>query len=179
MRKQIAIAAGLAALSTSAWATKARLQALGQDVNYGSLYYSDSRSVFKNPAYVNEYNNYVVTEWGTDTTNTADGDATPSAEGGFFKSAGSINYGFYFGNENDSANALRDGAVAEVAAFGDTLFASKDNVLEVFIGGDAGIQWGTSKITEDTCGRILSRFCKVGTWFFSPSITASRPCKYL
>ena len=103
MRKQIAIAAGLAALSTSAWATKARLQALGQDTTYGSLYYSDSRSVFKNPAYVNEYNNYVVTEWGEEIATTAaanlDQDGNSHAEGGFFKSAGSINYGVYFGNE--------------------------------------------------------------------------------
>jgi len=115
MRKQILIAASLAALSTSAWATKARLQALGQDTDAGSLYYSDTRSVFKNPAYINEYNNFVITEVTRGNGNVA--------EGGFYKSAGSLNYGFNFSN-----SGLNNGG----------------NELQAFVGGDAGIQWGVS-----------------------------------
>ena len=116
MRKQILIAAGLAALSTSAWATQARLQALGQESTFGSLYYSDTRSVFKNPAYINEYNNFVVTEIAR-----GGGDANAEMEGGFYKSAGNLNYGFHF---SDTDN----------------------NELQGFIGGDAGVQWGLSLI---------------------------------
>ena len=43
MKKQLTVALGLAVLATPAFATKARLQALGEDVN-GSYYVNDNRN---------------------------------------------------------------------------------------------------------------------------------------
>ena len=80
MKKHIAIAAGLAVLSTSAFATKARMNALGQGDDRGSFYIQDSRNVFRNASEVNNMTNYVVTEWGT-ASNTADSVTAPHAEG--------------------------------------------------------------------------------------------------
>jgi len=52
MKKTLVIAS-LAVLSTSAFASKARMEALGQGDGY-SRYIMDTRSVFLNPAMVNE-----------------------------------------------------------------------------------------------------------------------------
>ncbi|SNY94960.1 hypothetical protein [Flagellimonas pacifica] len=54
----------------------------------------DTRNIFLNPNAVNEYKNYVVTEWGKDKEEQND----PNAEGGFFREAGSFAYGVYLGN---------------------------------------------------------------------------------
>ncbi|TNE99919.1 MAG: hypothetical protein EP326_07310, partial [Deltaproteobacteria bacterium] len=105
MKKQIIVATGLAVLSTSAWATKSRLEALGQDSN-GSYYIKDSRSIFLNPAHVNTFKNYVVSEWGTQ-NNSADSTTSPHAEGGFFREAGAFSYGVYLGNESRAQNGLK------------------------------------------------------------------------
>src|SRR5690606_13118987 len=97
MKKQIAIALGLAVVSTSAFATKARLEALGEDAN-GSMFISDNRNVFLNPATINYHKDFVTLEWG-DTTQAVDAAETPRAEGGFFKASGNMVYGLYLGSE--------------------------------------------------------------------------------
>jgi len=53
MKKSVLVVAGLAVLSTSAFASKARMEALGQG-SASSLYLSDSRSVFLNAASLND-----------------------------------------------------------------------------------------------------------------------------
>lgn len=129
MKKHIVIAAGLAVLSTSAYATKARMEALGQDSSKGSFFIQDSRNVFRNASHVNDLSNYVVTEWGS----TAAGSENP--EGGFFRSAGQFNYGLYLNSSVDSAthtNGTNTGALSE------------DDRLTAFVGGDMGVKWGVS-----------------------------------
>ncbi|EQC44753.1 hypothetical protein [Bacteriovorax sp. Seq25_V] len=129
MKKTLVIA-GLAVLSTSAFASKARLQALGQD-GRASLFLDDSRSVFLNPAKLNSMSDYVVAEWGT-SASTADSEAAPHAEGGFFKKSNSFSYGVYVGNEYDTNNSTK--STANVA--------TTDNVTELFLAGDMGMKWG-------------------------------------
>ncbi len=144
MKKHLAVATGLALLSSSAFATKARLQALGQGDT--SKFISDSRNVFLNPASLNQMTNYVVTEWGT--AQTSDESATnPGAEGGFFRNGGSLNYGFYFGNERD--------------AFNDDLntnnFLAEDNNIDLFFAGNMGFDWGARlsyNSSEDKSGTV-------------------------
>ena len=126
MKKNVLVIAGLAVLSTNAFASKARMQALGQ--GFQSLYVQDTRSVFVNPAAVNDSKNYIVTEWGT--SGAADTDAAPRAEGGFFREMGAFNYGLYLGSDvasTTSANAN---------------FLTKSNTLDLFLGGDMGMKWG-------------------------------------
>lgn len=126
MKKHIAIAAGLAILSTSAFATKSRMEALGQGSERGSFFIQDSRNIFRNAAHVNDMTNYIVTEWGTDS-------GTQNAEGGFFRSAGQFNYGLYLNSDVDS-----------MAAANDTGLLDEDNRLTAFVGGDMGVKWGAS-----------------------------------
>ncbi len=130
MRKNVLLVAGLVVLSTSAFASKSRMIALGQGSE--SRFVGDSRSVFINPAEVNNYKNYVITEWGT-SANTTDTDSAPRAEGGFFREMGSFAYGLYLGN-NDSR-------IATVGAT-NRAFDAKTNALDLFFGGDMGLKWG-------------------------------------
>lgn len=131
MKKTLVIAS-LAVLSTSAFASKARMEALGQGTV--SRYMMDTRSVFLNPAMVNEQKNYIITEWGTSDLSTvaaADRDTAkaPRAEGGFFREMGTFTYGLYLGND-DSRMSHGTG------------FMTQSNGLDLFLGGDMGVKWG-------------------------------------
>jgi len=129
MKRNVLVIAGLAVLSTNAFASKARVQALGQDANRGSEYIADSRNVFRNPAALNETKNYLVTEWGT--ASNSDANNAPRAEGGFFREMGAFNYGLYLGNDGtNNATRLANG------------FLAQDNALDLFLAGDMGVKWG-------------------------------------
>ena len=69
-------------------------------------------------------NNYVITEWGTSAVPAA------SAEGGFFRSHGAMNYGLYF--NSDAHGNVVDGISALVEAAR----------VDLLVGGDAGLNWG-------------------------------------
>lgn len=135
MKRQVAIAMGLAVLSTGALASKARLEALGEDT-YGSHFIDDSRNVILNPATLNHHKDFVTLEWGSTTAqpDTAD---TPRAEGGFFKATGNMVYGLYLGDESDTANGIRAAAMPTKAV-------SESNNTSFFVAGDAGVQWGVA-----------------------------------
>lgn len=147
MKKHLLIA-GIAVLSTSAYATTTRLQALGQDTTRGSFFIDDNYNVFRNAAYVNMYKNYTVTEWGM-----ADGNETTGEqqlEGGFFREMGNFAYGVYFNNESDTAEtisatrAINGVTLIDITAGGDNSdnFKQSDNAIDLFFGGDMGVQWG-------------------------------------
>lgn len=129
MKRNVLVIAGLAVLSTNAFASKARVEALNQDSVRGSEYISDSRNIFRNPAMLNTMSNYVITEWGSSVTTADDSSAAPRAEGGFFREAGAFNYGLYLGNDGtlNGRNAA---------------FLRQDNALDLFFSGDMGLQWG-------------------------------------
>ena len=141
MKKQLAIALGLAVVSVPAMASKARLESLGQGAN-GSQYIDDNRNVFLNAATLNQHKDFVTVEVGTSNAvidGASDDAATPLTEGprmegGLFKSSGSMVYGLYFGHENDSANAGR--AIKGISG--------EQNNFSLFFAGDAGVQWGAA-----------------------------------
>jgi len=130
MKRNVLLIAGLAVLSTSAFASKARVEALGTNSN---LYIKDTRNVFRNAAAINSNKNYIVTEWGQ--AQKDDTSTDPRAEGGFFKEVGSLAYGLYLGDAGKRNTSRADQATA-------TGFLAQDNALDLFIGGDAGLQWG-------------------------------------
>ena len=162
MKKQIAVAMGLAVISGSAFATKARLEALGED-HFGSQFISDNRNIFLNAAAVNYHKDIVTFEWGagdgsgsTDylgndvtgggtltTTSDQDTAQTPKAEGGFLKASGNMVYGIYFGSESDVANGLRTLAMSNGVVH-------EANNIDLFVGGDAGVQWGANVTYSST-----------------------------
>lgn len=141
MKKQLGLALGLAVLSTSGFASEARMAALGQD-RTGSQYIEDSTNAFLNPASINSMKDYVIFEWGSAANTAADTGAAPNPEGGFFRSLGNFTYGVYFDNED--ANALNARTAAENSSITTGTFLDKDNTLDLFFAGDAGIQWGVN-----------------------------------
>ncbi len=136
MKKQLVLVAGLAVLAAPAFASKARLQALGEDI-YGSQYINDNRNIFLNAANVNEYKDMVTMEWG-DTAATDDSAATPRAEGGVFFGHGNLVYGVQLGSESDTAQSMRQAAGLTAGQ------SEEQNTIDLFVGGDAGIKWGAS-----------------------------------
>jgi len=147
MKKQLTVALGLAVLATPAFATKARLQALGEDT-YGSFYVNDNRNIWLNAAAINNHRDLVTYEFGN-TNVQSDSAAAPRAEGGVYKQAGNLVYGVHFGGAQNTSNTLRN--AAGIAKF-------EENNLDLFVGGDTGLKWGAnlgySKSKEDqTAGK--------------------------
>lgn len=135
MKKQLVLAAGLAVLATPALASKARLQALGEDTN-GSFYINDNRNIFLNASEVLNHKDMVTFEWGAGQATENVGDA--NAEGGFLRSSGNMVWGAQMGRVTDFSTdyqaALTQGALTNPF--------TPSNALDVFVGGDAGIKWG-------------------------------------
>lgn len=151
MKKQLAVVLGLSVLATPAFASKARLQALGEDTN-GSFYINDNRNVFLNASEVNNHKDLVSLEFGASTeqaqTGSQDTTTAPNAEGGIFRAHNNMVYGAQFGR-NLSFNEGVD-------ELGNTANAA-DNALDVFVGGDAGIKWGaqlTYAASENDAGAV-------------------------
>jgi hypothetical protein len=148
MKKQLIVALGLAVLATPAFATKARLEALGED-NFGSYYIQDNRNIFLNPATINNHKDFVTYEFGSTASNASvgfDSAAAPRAEGGVVKSIGNMVYGLHFGNSTPSAGITR--------TLGGITNAQESNPIDIFVGGDAGIKWGANLTYEGFDGSI-------------------------
>ena len=126
MKKTLVVAAGLAVLSTSAFASKARMQAMGQDATLGSYYMEDTRNIWRMPHSLNSNSNFVITEWGPQA---GAAQADENAEGGFFNSSASLNYGIYL-----NADALGN-VQADTAGNLPTRF-------DLFLGGNSNMNWG-------------------------------------
>jgi hypothetical protein len=142
MKKQLALAAGLAVLATPALASKARMQALGEDVD-GSYYVNDNRNIFLNPAEVLNNKDLVTFEWGGAQSTDVEGDS--NAEGGFLRSSGNLVWGAQMGRVTDWMHDYNeiDTQSANIEGF------NTSNTLDLFIGGDAGIKWGAQVTYSD------------------------------
>lgn len=131
-------------MSSPSFASKARLIALGEDQD-GSIYIQDNRNMFLNAAHINNYKDFITLEWGggggsVTSTNGGDSDNSPKAEGGFTRASSGFVYGIYLGSESNTVAKQR--ASAATFAGANTSFLQQDNVIDLFLGGDAGVQWG-------------------------------------
>lgn len=136
MKKQLVLGLGLAVLAAPAFASKARLQALGESTN-GSFYINDNRNVFLNSAQVNNHKDLVTLEWGTG-AGTEGGDNTPNAEGGVFKTMNNMVFGVQLGR------GLSFNTAAETTEDTATTVLDASNAIDLFVGGDAGFKWGAN-----------------------------------
>lgn len=120
MKKAIVFAA-VTMMSVSAFASKARVAALGTAVTSSD----DVQEVFRNPAEMFGFGDMLTIEYG----------AAGSKEGGVFRSHGDTKYGIYFGNKNTFFNNLATkGGVA-----------TEQNPFEVFYGSKMGdAAWAVS-----------------------------------
>jgi len=146
MKKQIVLATAAVLVSGSVFATKARMQALGQDID-GSWFVKDSRNAFYNPASINGMKDYVIFETGAN--NGAGTEPSPNAEGGFFKSHGDLTYGVYLGRNSTDVTAytgftglVDDAAALTTDSVNATGTQAAGDKLELFVGGDMGMEWG-------------------------------------
>lgn len=146
MKKYVVLACAVMIASTSAFASKARLIALGQDAE-GSFYVNDVRNMFLNPASINDHKDTVTMEWGRADITTDDSDRSPNTEAGVLHDAGKFVYGLYLGNEHTQDNSLRAGTGGINTA---NHALTVDNSLDLFIGGEAGMKWGASLTYSST-----------------------------
>ena len=138
MKKQLVLGLGLAVLAAPAFASKARLQALGEDVN-GSFYINDNRNVFLNAAQVNNQKDLATFEWGSGKQ--GDLEEAPNAEGGVYKTVNNMVYGLHLGRDL----AFNKGAeLASTGATGTAIAHDASNAIDLFVGGDAGFKWGAN-----------------------------------
>lgn len=169
--KHLLLALVLGLMASNAYATQARLIALGMDEldDEGSYYIKDSRNIFLNAAFINDFADRMIVEWGdagrTPLTSgtTIEQDDNPKAQGGFLKKQGDFVYGVYYGNESNTSSFLRIAGsgiastadAAAVAGAGGTptsgMLSTSDNQLDLFFGGEAGsLQWGANVVYTDS-----------------------------
>lgn len=140
MKKQLVLVAGLAVLATPALASKARLQALGEDTD-GSFYINDNRNIFLNASEVLNHKDMVTFEWGSSNTATDRVEQNDTnAEGGFLRASGNMVWGAQLGRITDFADSYV--AAADRLGVADANIYTPGNALDFFIGGDAGVKWG-------------------------------------
>lgn len=151
MKNLMMIGSALLVLSSSAFATEARLLALGmkETDNDGMYYVQDSRNIFLNSAYVNNYADQLVMEYGgagrqLNVGQTASLDAVnnPKAQGGVFKKYGSLVYGLYFGNESNTSSLIRIAATTDTSS--NRMLQTTDNQVDLFVAGEAAVKWGAN-----------------------------------
>ncbi|ATH09025.1 hypothetical protein BIY24_14040 [Halobacteriovorax marinus] len=142
-----AAVAAMGLASTSALASKARILALGDEVE-DNYFIEDSRSIFTNAAYVNDYSDTLMLEWGGNGAFTIlDQNDNAKAMGGFLKKSGNFTYGIYLGNESNVSSFLRIVASPDspsAANLQSTYLATADNQTDFFVGSTMsnGIKWG-------------------------------------
>lgn len=169
MKKILAIGSTLLVITSSAYASQARLNALGMNEtdNDGMYYIQDSRNIFLNPAYINNYANQLTLEWGatgqnasvlgTTSASTINNNTyAPKAQGGFFKKSGDYVYGLYLGNESNTSSLIRiasssaastlNGCTAAGCGAGSNtnskMLQSTDNQVDLFLGSETnGLKW--------------------------------------
>jgi len=175
MKKILLVSGALLAVAGSAHASQARLLALGMNEtdNDGMYYIQDSRNIFLNPAFINNYSNELVLEWGSTGQNAGlkstqlspttvnNNLSAPKAQGGFFKKYNDFVYGLYVGNESNTSSLIRAAASSAFAVMNgydatqatdalkvqnsnSKMLQSSDNQLDFFLGSDNGLKWGAN-----------------------------------
>lgn len=151
--KSLILIFALGFIVSDAFASKARLEALGED-QIGSMYIDDERNVFLNPAELNNHFDFVELNWGN-TANLTDEEDKAKATGGAFKKYDNKVIGLYFGQDSNTASSLRSGpfaaltdadfgalqiTAAEYAAFAGQV--KNTNTLDLFYGREGAMKWG-------------------------------------
>lgn len=130
MKKLLAIAA-MTFASTSAFASKARLEALEN-----SRHLTDTQTIFTNPADLTLMGSWVTFETGpTDTTSGKTPVNNPRAEAGFTRAMEDARWGFYLGHVTNSSE------LRETASTG--IYLMEENPIDLFYATKmADLAWG-------------------------------------
>lgn len=134
MKKALVFAA-LTMMSASAFASKARVAALGTTVTVAD----DVQEVFVNPAKMFGFGDMLTIEY-----------AATNPEGGFFRSSGDTKYGIYLGHRSSSFSSLVT-ATQNVSATA----IGEQNPFEIFYGSKMGDSaWGLSFLYSNANDKV-------------------------
>ena len=139
MKKHLVLGVALAVVAAPAFASKARLVALGEDIT-GSQYINDNRNIFLNAAHANNYKDTAIFELGGDGAQGTKQDTNlrPQAEGGVLYGWNNMVVGAYFGGESSQTNEARSYLVTNRRS------VHQDNQLDLFIAGQSSVKWGAN-----------------------------------
>ena len=147
MKNYLTLALALTVVSAPAFASTARLEALGESTN-GSYYVDDFRDIFLNPAQIVHYKKKLELELGSNTLAVPNSTAHMTPQGGFTNTFGDYTYGIYMNNNSDRTNRIIGGANTLGHAMGAITtgnnFVGPDSTVEVFFAGEMGVNWGVS-----------------------------------
>ena len=150
--KKLLVLAALSMAAAPAMASKARVEALGNDASL-----VDIQTAFVNPADMMFVGDQATFEFGSSSTAgyTYDGaggytaSTTPHAEGGFFKTLSWGKVGPYLGHKNDTSNLFIDRVNNTLAGAGfhstTGALLNEQNPLDLFYGNDmGGLKYGVN-----------------------------------
>lgn len=135
MKNTLALVLALAVVSSPAYASRARLEALGEGKN-GSYYINDSRNMFLNPASIVKHKKKLLLELGAPTAAGAEGAGDSLGQGGFINTFGDFTYAVYLNNASDT-----------MAAATSALGLQPDSAIEVQLAGEGALNWGVGFTT--------------------------------
>jgi len=136
MMKNLTLVLGLMIIASPAFASSARLNALGENGATGSYYVQDVRNIFLNPAQIVHFKKHFVLEFSP--TDSA------TAQGLFTNTFGDYTYGISLNNNSVRANTLVGFANTALAA-SNNQFLGPDRTIEAFLAGEAtDMNWGLS-----------------------------------
>jgi len=138
MKLSLLMALGFFLVTQSAFATRARLQALGQNKN-GSLFISDDRNIFLNPAHVTTVQNKINLEAGK-TDQSATSATNPKAEGGLVYRMNDFSIAAQLGRVGDATARIS----SQTSLSGTTFYDPQNSVELILGGGGKGLAWGGS-----------------------------------
>jgi hypothetical protein len=133
MKNYLTLVLAVAVVSSPAYASRARLEALGEGKN-GSYYIDDARNMFLNPATIAKNKKKLMLELGG-ASEGPDSSSSSVAQGGFINTFGDFTYALYLNNNDDSAVASL-GAVSGVTR--------PRNTIELALAGEGSVNWGLS-----------------------------------
>lgn len=132
--------------ANTASASRARNNVFGSNDNgfilngSGMLATDDMYNIFYNPAYVNDFKNWVIVEKG-------------SKEGGFVTSMGSLNMGLFM----DRSDAFSKTQLGTTGSNPTTATNYGDRPIDFTIGGDNGVKWGIGGTYASSRGTTLGK----------------------
>lgn len=164
--KNALLIAAVTLASASAFASKARMEAL-QNANH----LTDTQTIFNNPADAALLPDFVTAEWGAQSNSASQG----NAEGGFIRSMDDSKWGLYFGRKSAFTSSYRNDpfsvventvrmtptgskflygmpttTAAERLAAGKAVYQGQDNPIEFFWASKGDMNWGVSLSYSDS-----------------------------
>jgi hypothetical protein len=148
--KNVLLSLGILLAASPAFATRARLESLG-DSKFGSYFINDDRNIFLNPAQLVNHKNKLIVELGADPGTAVDRSVLANRpQGGFISTIGSNTFGLYLNQTSDRALdfiSQANGFITLSGALGgptSTSFIGPDSAVEAFFAGEGDLGWGFS-----------------------------------